>query len=330
MTGTAPFTQAEQIARALARTAYETDTVRLTREDIAGCSHLVATRQGLFAVEEGRPVRVAFGSFYGLTLRDGAIFAFEACDVAGMDTQLGRVVRLEREGEGDRIASATVLAKGLDNGCHQIDFIHDRLTLLDSQNQRVLRFGEGETAWEPLHPLPPMRERAWSKGYVHINSLLEIGEHILLLLHNGAAYTGKQSEVAVLDRDWQEIARWPLPGEGCHNLVVLEDGTLISCGSMAGEIIGLDGPIVRVSEMMTRGLAVDAETIVVGAARFSSRRERGATPGTVAFLDRDYRVRSVLALPGAPTEIRRLDGLDLGLSAYRHGFPAVLRGPSAA
>lgn len=322
-----PLTRTEEIARALARAAYDSDEVRLTRADIGDCTHLVATRQGLFAINDVRHIRVAFGSFYGLTLRGGAVFAFEACDIAGLDTALGRIVRLDRD--GDRITTGAVLVRELDNGCHQIDFIGDLLHVLDSQNQRILRFAPNGDPRDAVYPLPPMRERAWSQGYAHINSLLQIGDHTLLLLHNGVSHTGRLSEVAVFDAGWREIARWPLPGGGCHNLVVLEDGTLLSCGSMAGEIIGLDGPVMRVSDLMTRGLSVDEDSIVVGAARFSARADRHATPGTVTVLDRTWRVRSVLTVPGAPTEIRRLDGRDLGLSAFRALLPPILRGPAA-
>lgn len=322
-----PLTRTEEIARALARAAYDSDDVRLTRADISGCSHLVATRQGLFAIDGERHVRVAFGSFYGLTLREGAVFAFEACDLAGLDTVLGRIVRLDRD--GDRIASGVVLARGLDNGCHQIDFIGDLLHVLDSQNQRILRFAPDGDPRDTVYPLPPMRERAWSQGYAHINSLLRVGDQTLLLLHNGVSHTGRQSEVAVFDAAWRETARWPLPGGGCHNLVVLEDGTLLSCGSMAGELISLDGPRLRVSDLMTRGLSVDEDMIVVGAAWFSARADRHATPGTVTTLDRAFRIRSVLTVPGAPTEIRRLDGRDFGLSAFRAHLPPILRGPTA-
>ena len=321
-----PLTQTEEIARALALTAYETGDVRLTRERIAGATHLVATRNGLFAIDPDRYVRVAFGSFYGLTIRDGAMYAFEACDLAGLGTERGRIVRLERE--GDRIASGAVLAKELDNGCHQIDFLGDILHVLDTTNQRVLRFSAEGAPLDTVHPLPPMAERRWGKGYVHINSLMQVGDRTLLLLHNGVSHTGQRSEVALFDPDWREVARWPLPGGGCHNLVVLEDGTLLSCGSMAGEIIGLDGPKVQVSEMMTRGLSIDADMIVVGAAKFTSRIDRQVSPGTVAFLGRDYARRALVELPGAPTEIRSLDGRDLGISAFRATLPPVLREPA--
>jgi hypothetical protein len=321
-----PLTEAERIALALAHAAYDARTVRLIRHDLTDMTHLVATRRGLFAVNEARHLRIAHGSFFGLTLRDSSIFAFEASDLAGLPTRRGRIVRLDRVGE--QITGASVVVDGLDNGCHQIDFIDGRLTVLDTQNQRVLRFDAGETGYETLSPLPLMGKRAWSRGYVHINSLLQVEDRILLLLHNGFAYTGKASEIAMFDLDWRERERWPLPGHNCHNLAVLEDGMLLSCGSAAGEIIGLDGPLAKISTMMTRGLSVDARSIVVGASKFSARADRQAVPGTVTFLDRDCAIRTILDLPGAPTDIRRLDGEDLGLSGFAAGRAPLPRGPA--
>jgi len=321
-----PLTEAERIALALAHAAYDARTVRLVRHDLTGMTHLVATRGGLFAVNEAGHVRIAHGSFFGLTLREGSIFAFETSDLAGLPTRRGRIVRFDRIRE--QITEASVIVDGIDNGCHQIDFIDGRLTVLDTQNQRVLRFEAGEAGYEALYPLPLMGKRAWSRGYVHINSLLQVEDRILLLLHNGFAYTGKASEIAVFDLDWRERARWPLPGHDCHNIVVLEDGTLLSCGSAAGELVGLDRPLAKISTMMTRGLSVGSDSIVVGASKFSARADRHAVPGTVTFLERDYTVRAVVDLPGAPTDIRRLDGEDLGLSGFAAGRAALPRAPA--
>lgn len=312
-----PLDEAGEIARALAHAAYDDGRVRLVERDLSGLTHIVSTRQGLFGVDATRHVLLAHGAFYGLTLRDGAIFAFESCDLVQLPTERGRVVRLDRE--GDRIAGATVLAAGLDNGCHQIDFVDGRLTVLDTRNQRVLRFGAEERGFEILHPLPRPTGHDWSQGYAHVNSLLQIGERILLLLHNGAGHTGRPSEVVVLDRGWREIARRALPGLGCHNLVALEDGTLLACGSMAGALISLTGLDLPVSTLMTRGLSVDAEGIVVGASKFTARAHRHLVPGTLTFLDRGLRTRATLRLPAAPCDVRRLDAQDLGLSAYADG-----------
>ena len=313
MPSTRALSDPERISLALARAAYEAGTVRLASRDLGGYSHIVASRQGLFAIREDGFSLIAHGLFFGVTLAGPSIYVFEACDLPRFATRRGRIIRLIRE--GGRIVGTEVIATGLSNGCHQIDLIDGRLCVLDTYGQRVLRYGLDGTLDDILQPLPPARRDDWAGGYVHFNSLLAVGDHILLLLHNGGEATGRQSELAVLDRNWRLTDRHMLPGLGCHNIAVLEDGALLTCASLSGELIGPDGLRVKVSPMMTRGLSVGRDTIAVGASTFSGRRSRHRTAGTVTFLDRAYGVRSVLDLPGAPTEIRRLDGDDHSLSS---------------
>ena len=299
--------------------AYRTGTVRLVERSLAGATHLVATRKGLFAVNETTWRVVARGFFFGITLRGPDIYAFEACDQPHSSLRHGRIVRLTRQ--GDEITAAHVVATGLDNGCHQIDFLEDRLHVIDTYNQVVLRFTEDMSSYVTLTPLPVSGSGRWDKehlDYFHVNTVLGVGERILLLLHNTSEHTGRSSEVAVYSRDWEPQGRWPVQGRSCHGLATLEDGTLLICDTMAGDLISLRGDLrVHVSPYLTRGLAVGADSVVVGASQVAKREDRLSSSGTVTFMDRDYRIRAVLELPGAPTEIRRLDGKDRGLSSYQ-------------
>lgn len=317
------LSEAERVGIALAQAAYQTGTVRLANVELGGWSHLVASRQGLFAVNEQGYSLVAHGLFFGITMRGPSIYVFEACGLPRSRSGRGRLIRLTMDRE--RIVAADVIAAGLDNGCHQIDFIDDRLCVLDTYNQRIAQLGPDANDMTLLQPLLAAENRDWSRGYAHANSLLQVDDRILLLLHNGGQTTGKDSAIAVFDKNWQPLDRWPLPGNGCHNLAVLEDGTLLSCASTTGELIGLDGLRIKVSPMMTRGLSVDADSIVVGASTFSSRRDRHLVPGTITFLDRKFRVRSVLDIPGAPTDIRKLDGCDYSLSGYLRNNVAFVK-----
>lgn len=321
MPSTRALSDPERISLALAGAAYEAGTVRLASRDLGGYSHIAASRQGLFAIREGGSSLIAHGLFFGVTLAGPSIYVFEACDLPRFATGRGRIIRLIRE--GGRIVKTEVIASGLNNGCHQIDIIDGRLCVLDTYGQRVLRFGLDGTLNDILQPLPPAPRDDWTGGYVHFNSLLAVDGRILLLLHNGGEATGRQSELAVLDRDWRLTDRHTLPGLGCHNIAVLEDGALLSCASLSGELIGPGGRRVKISPMMTRGLSVDSDMIVVGASTFSGRRTRHRAAGTVTFLDRAFRVRSVLDLPGAPTEIRKLDGDDYSLSPGAAGHVAI-------
>lgn len=318
----APHASLSAIRYALAREAYRTGTVRLVDPDLSGCDRLVATRSGLFAIGRGTVRRVAHGVFFGLTVCGDTIFAFEAGDRPAAETDRGRIVRFHRA--DTRIVSADVFATGLDNGCHQIDVIGDTLCVVDTYNQRIVRLSLDGGARQVLQPLGSAARGDWAGGYVHVNSLLASGSEILLLLHNGADTTGRASEVLRLDRAWRVLSRETLAGSGCHGLAVLEDGTLLTCGSSDGEIVTGDRVRLKVCEMMTRGLSVDAETIAVGGTAFAARDRRDAAAGRMFLLDRAGRVIETFELPGSPTEICRIDGRDRSLSPYLASLPPRL------
>ena len=106
--------------------AYQQDRVQLAARSVAGFSHLVATRKGVFAVNRHEWSLLLKGYFFGIVLRGSEIFAFEACDQPYSITRQGRLIRITVSGGGDVVDTA-VLARGLDNGCHQIDFVQGRL-----------------------------------------------------------------------------------------------------------------------------------------------------------------------------------------------------------
>ena len=319
MDPTAPELDSTSVQVGLAAEAYRLDRVRLVERDLRGFTHLLASRQGLFAVHESACRLIAHGFFFGITFRERAIYVFEACDVPREPSRRGRIIRLCMQ--DGLVIRAEVVLKGLDNGCHQIDIIDERLFVVDTYNQQLLRMHAGFDGWDVLLPLPRLAQRGGGPGYVHVNSLLAVGERRMLLLHHGARPGGRSSEIAVYSRDWQELERWPLAGSGCHGLALLEDGALLSCGSMEGNLISVQGMRLPVSPHLTRGLAVGADSMAIGASQKVERDGRLRNAGTVTFLDRDYRVRAVLPVPGAPTELRRLDEKDSSLSAYLQRVP---------
>ena len=317
-----PDLESTKVKIALAFGAYAKDIVRLASCDLAGLTYLLASRQGLYAISETRCSLLAHGFFFGITVRGPHVFVFECCDLPHGPLPHGRIVRFTIE--SDRIEQVEVIAKGLDNGCHQIDFLDGRLHVLDTYNQQILRFHADEAGYELLQPLVAKPGRAWTGkdlDYRHVNSLLGVGDQTLLLLHNGAAHTGRQSEIAVYDKNWQETGRWPLAGSGCHDLALLEDGTVLTCGSMEGSLISPGNLKIKVGPLMTRGLAIHQDTIAVGGSELVERDGRLRNSGNVTFMDRNYQIRTVLKVPGAPTALRRLDGQDHSLSGFLATMP---------
>jgi hypothetical protein len=303
----------EAIRLELAAHAYERDRFRLVRPNLGGFSHLVSSRQGLFAVGPEGWKLIAHGLFFGAVTTADSIFVFESGDLARHDGFMGRIVRLDLAEA--RIASWRIIARDLSSACHQLDLVDGRLCLVDTFGQCIRWFAPDGSEQGIFRPLPPARRGDWENGYVHINSLLAVRNAILLVLHNGGESTGRPSELAILDDDWQLVDRRPLPGMGCHNLAVLEDGTVLTCASLTGEIVDLDGARISVSPMMTRGLSVSGEGLAVGASTFSSRVDRHRARGALHFLAADYTPVGMIEMPGAPTEIRRLGGADRGQSS---------------
>lgn len=313
---------AEALRLKLAREAYDAGRLRLAGPDLRGFSHLVTSRQGLFAVRQGEVQLVAHGLFFGMVTTPDAVFVFESGDLARNHGNFGRIVRLDlAEGQ---VSGWSIVAQGLSSGCHQLDLIDGRLCIADTYNQCLRWFDPGGAGEGEYRPLPAAPAHDWGAGYVHVNSLLAVRDAVLLVLHNGGKATGSPSELAVLDREWRLQERIELPGRGCHNLALRPDGTVLTCASLTGEIAELGGRRVKVSEMMTRGLSLDEGGLVVGASEFSNRLQRHEARGCVVFLDSEMQVLESLDLAGAPTEIRRINGRDFGQSAMTGGITARL------
>ena len=302
-----------RLALVLAQRAYASGEVRLVTRNLNDCDYIIATRQGLLAVGAGGWKRIAHGQFFGLTMDGSDVLAFEACDLPRHPSRMGRIIRL-RVQDG-RIVDTEVFVTGLDNGCHQIDLVGDTLVVVDTYRQRILEIAPDATVKE-FQPFPFDQEQRGTADYVHFNSVLAYGDRRLLLLHNDFGRTGRASEIALLDAAWTMIDRKPMAGTGCHNLALLEDGSVLSCGSVEGALISTAGIRARVSNLMTRGLAVGPDAIAVGGSTFSEREHRDSEPGVLHLLDRQFRLLSSLPLPAPPTEIRRLDGNDLSLSRH--------------
>lgn len=305
--------QEYRIRMALAARAHDADLIRLDQRDLRGFDHVVASRQGLFAVRPGARSLIAHGQYYGITIDQEAIYVFEACGQPRLRDQRGRVLCLRHH--GGRIVDAAVIIRGLDNGCHQIDLIDGRLCVTDTYNQRLLRISLDGAEIDLLYPLP-LPDEETGAGYAHVNSVLASGDATYLLKHNNSAQSGLDSEIAVFDRAWRLTDTLSLAGQGCHNIAMLEDGTLIACGSLAGEILMSGGRSIKVCDRMTRGLSVDDAQVVVGGSVLLSRDMRDQALGAVYFLDRDYRQLNSVEIPGPVMEIRRIDGQDRSLSAH--------------
>ncbi|OBF89130.1 hypothetical protein A5790_20950 [Mycobacterium sp. 852002-51152_SCH6134967] len=319
------------------RLVYRLGSIRVRNRDLTDYTHIVASREGLYAVNGREWMKIMSGVFFGVTIKNGSIYCYQAHDIydtgillsriqlRGKPLQLrgkllGRVIKLEVE--NNRIRRESVVIEGLHTNCHQMDFIGDKLHVIDTFCQRILRFNEDFELEEEFYPLGdefasyktgPDRYIIPGGKYVHINSIVAEQGSIYLLLQNGLA-NGKFSELVQTDENFEVKNRFTVPGAGCHNVVFLEDGEWLICDSRGGNLVNRHGVVVHVGELLTRGLSVDKHVVVVGESGYATRLGRRYVPGNVHFFDRSYNHLSSLRLPAAPTDIRRIDGQDLSLS----------------
>lgn len=301
--------------------AYRNDRVAVLERDLRGYTHVVGTREGVYAIRRDGFVKILDGQFFGTTVRGSSIFLFQACGPQVFRKKRGRIVRLDLE--DGQIRRTAVVARGLDNGSHQIDFLGDRLAVVETYTQTIVVYDEDFRSATRHQPLGPAETDDWEGGYGHVNSIVAYEGSIYLLKHNGGHKTGRRSELVRCDPDLrvQEVEK--LPGAMCHNIVFLEDGRLLVCDSRGGALIGRDGVVVDVGPAFTRGLSIDEEQVVVGESVLADRRSRQLfSRGTIYFFDRGFQLLSRLDLPAAPSDIRKIDGRDLSLSNFERGSVA--------
>jgi hypothetical protein len=275
--------------------------------------YIMASRQGLYVVHREECRRVADGYFFGVTVKGDEIYCFKTAsrDAAAADANVGCVVRYEYR--NSTLSEPEVVISGLHHNCHQVDFFDGAFFVVDTANNRILEF-DSDWTLKKKHQIFPPAPRMGAL-HAHINSFFGHGDSIFVMFHNGGR--GMPSEIVEFDRDFTERRRVVLPSTGCHDIVRLEDGHLLYCESFKGRIARDDGAAFDIDALYTRGLAVGPDEIAVGSSLYGERLARQLLPGFVTFLDRSFQRVGRLFVSAAPTQIRRLDGMDLSLSRPR-------------
>lgn len=285
----------------LARQAYEQGAVRQLVADLTGYSWLVATHRGLFAVSLEQIVQVAHGWFFGLH-RDGErIYLFENCGEWLRDANRGRIVQFAWR--DSQLTDPHVLVTGLHGNGHQLKMIDGFICLVDTANQRILRFDPNGRLHDIKTPFPPAPDSDTSGAYVHLNCIAKVNGRVAVMLQNGKSLVPRKSELAWLNEDWSVTQRRTLEGFKCHDIVQDDQGTLWHSASESGEIITEDGRRIRLSDsMMTRALAFAGEHMLAGLSSFGPRQDRDALRGEVAILDHAKQVVVRHELPSSPVD----------------------------
>ena len=110
--------------------------------------YLVATKRGLYLIKNKRLYLLRNGDFYGITFHGDTIFVFERIGTRG------RLISFSNDtGDGRGFTDCRVLLRGLSYGCHQIDWIHNRLYITDTHNNRIIEFEPKTKLLRSYYPL---------------------------------------------------------------------------------------------------------------------------------------------------------------------------------
>jgi hypothetical protein len=300
------------IERLLDRYEYVTGRVTYLRRDLRPYTHIVTSREGLFAINETSYARILRGGFFGLTVKDGAIYCFQSCEYDENPAH-GRLLRLIVD--DGQITSVQVLATGLDRGCHQIDFVGDDLLLVDCYNASIVKMQPDSGASQTYYPLGRM-SRHEARESCHMNSVAAHPDGtVWVLLHNSHK---KPSEVLVLNAEFEIVRRFDVDAGAAHNIVFTNDELeYLIADSRGGRIVSARGTVIDGGSMLFRGISLTPTACVIGESCYSTRVFRRFVPGYVHFFDRrSWSRQHTLHLPAAPADIRRIDGQDLSISNH--------------
>lgn len=290
---------------ALARDAYHRNLVRIAEQDVSAYTWLVATHRGVFAVSEHGVCLVIHGWFFGICRHQNQFYLFENCGLRDRTSELGRIVRIDLV--DGRLVNPDVLVTGLHINCHQVRVIDGLLCVVDTANQAIRRYTLAGDLVDVKYPFVVASPADRTGAYLHLNGIAKIGPQIAIMRNNSKALPEKQSELAWLDADWNFISMTSLAGHWCHDIVEDEDGNIWYCGSKAGQICSSSGRWIQITDnMLTRGLTLSADRIIVGMSNFGDRPIRDSLSGSVVIFDRAFHKICEMQLDGPPTDIAPL------------------------
>ncbi len=173
---------------------------------------------------------------------------------------------------------------------HEILWHAGKLWITCSFDNMVAIYEPATGRWEAWHPLGPTPQAPYDVN--HLNSLAVVDGRMCIVAHNFGA-----SELLRFDIETRTLLSREPFGMQSHNIRELDDGTLLTCSSGEGALIGSNGWRVDVGGF-TRGILLREEEIYVGISEIAERQDRDLTTGRIAVFDREWRRLRTLELPG--------------------------------
>jgi hypothetical protein len=288
------------------------------RVDIVDGVYLICTKRGLYCIADHALLYLRPGHYYGATCHGGQVYVFE---VVG---SRGRVLGFPMAGDGVPHGKPQVVVEGLSPGCHQIDFHDGHLFVMDSYLNAIRKYDAGRWTHTAYYPRGRLTNGRRSENYAHMNSIVSHRGHYYVVCHNETKKTGRNSQVLRLTRSCEVDEVLDTSAGNAHNVLFCEAGMLL-CDSLNFRLL-CDDRVVFEAQHFTRGLSYSAEGVLVGGSDHEpDRAKRTQSGGMVYVLDKAFRERGRIPVPGMVQEIRRLDAPDYSLSLVNDAAPPLSR-----
>lgn len=289
------------------------------RLQCSGVEFFVGTKTGLLYYDGQRLLRFFEGRVYGISYYAGRWYVAWNHRVHLGEKPLGEMASIiSFRFVNGHVEDLKVDAAPLDEEVHQIDAWNGHVYVTDTAHNRVLAFrreGDDLTYETAYYPNGTLRDGKASPNYAHINSVFCNGGLIYLMYHNQTEKTGRGSEVAVLQPEWEIEKIIKTSGNSAHN-VYREGDQVVFCDSMNGRLMQGDRSLMDVDSYM-RGLAVSEAFWLVGGSEHAKRGERGFTDGVIYQYDPKHNETvATMEIPGCGSlyEIRLITPPDLAIS----------------
>jgi hypothetical protein len=276
---------------------------------------VVATQNGLYLLKNKNLYFLMNGEYYGITMYQNSLIIYEKLTNSGrlLKIKIGEDYTLE-----DRVE---ILLERVPHGCHQIDVLDHFLFITDTYNNGILKYNLEDGSLDEYYPLGKLEEGRSSSNYGHINSIYFYKGYAYLLAHNETLKTQRKSEIIVTDMDFEKVRIISTKSSNAHNVFVTNDD-ILHCDSI-GCSLNKNNISVFKTDVLTRGLSISDNLIVLGGSGFTKRNLRPFAKGKLFFLNRNYELLNSVLFPASVTEIRRIDKTDYSLSDQADSTPEV-------
>jgi len=275
--------------------------------------YLVATTRGLFLINNDNIFLLIPGNCYGITIDHDQIYLYQNFGFRG------RIVSINFDKEGNLRTKGRLLISALPQGCHQIDMVGENLYITDTYNNRIIACHLKEQIKRYFYPLGRLDNGRNSDNYAHINSLYysQKEKGFYLFCHNETLKTGRKSSILFVNHQFEKQRQIFTQAVNGHNICKMGNH-LLYCDSENKALIR-DDEVVFNTRFYTRGLSIGREYILIGGSEFRTRKKRSKSKGNISVTDKDFKLIHSFEFPGPVQEIRRLDGIDYGLSQFQPG-----------